>query len=79
MARYSLFRAKKGKTVMPSRTLQAKGKMLLFRQANSINAVNINYVLVLERELNLSSVMVLRKGVCYTQLCMLTQDKSTKL
>ena len=48
------------------------------------NAININYVLVLicrmARELNLLSVMVLRKGVCsYAQLCMLTQDKSAKL
>ena len=45
------------------------------------NAININYFPVLicriARELNLSSVMVLRKGVCSLALCMPTQDNQS--
>ena len=61
--------AKKGKTVAPARTLQAKGEMCTLQTGKlCYNAININYVLVLiyriAREFNLSSVMILRKGVC---------------
>ena len=83
--RYRLFTEKKGKTVAPSRTLQAKGEMYPSHgKALLLNAINIYYVIA--RELNLSSVTVLRKIVCglfiplkCAQLCMLTQEKSTKL
>ena len=64
-----MFTAKKGKTVTPSRRLQAKGEMCTLQTGKlCYNAININYVIVLicgiARELNLSSVMVIRKGVC---------------
>ena len=55
-----------GKTVTPSRTLQAKGEMCTLHTGKlCYHAININYVLVLvlmcriARELNLSSVMIL--------------------
>ena len=66
--RYSVY-GKKGKTVTPSRRLQAKGEMCTVQTAKlCYNAININYVLVLicrvARQLNLPSVMVFRRGVC---------------
>ena len=46
--RYRLFTAKKGKTVTPTRTLQAKGEMCTLQTGKlCYNAMNINYVLVL--------------------------------
>ena len=46
--RYRLFTAKKGKTVTPTRTLQAKGEMYTLQTGKlCCNAININYVLVL--------------------------------
>ena len=72
--RYRLFPAKKGKKSnaikTPSRKLQAKGELCTTQTGKlCYNAININYIRVLvymriARELNLSSVMVLRKGVC---------------
>ena len=64
-----MFTAKKGKTVTPSRRFQAKGEMCTLQTGKlCYNAININYVLVLicriARELNLSFVVVLCKGVC---------------
>ena len=57
-----MFTTKKGKTVTPSKRLQAKGEMCTLQTGKLLcNAININYVLVLicriERELNLSSVI----------------------
>ena len=62
-------RQKNGKKGTPSRRLQAKGEMCTLQTGKLChNAINIDYVLVLicriARELNLSSAMVLRKGVC---------------
>ena len=53
----------------PLRRLQAKGEIFTLQTGKlCYNAININYVIVLicriARELNLSSVMVPRKGVC---------------
>ena len=46
--RYRLFTAKKGLTVTPTRTLQAKGEMCTLQTGKlCYNAININYVLVL--------------------------------
>ena len=46
--RYRLLTAKKGKTVTPTRTLQAKGEMCTLQTGKlCYNAININYVLVL--------------------------------
>ena len=60
--RYRLFTEKKGKTVAPSRTLQAKGEMYPSHgKALLLNAINIYYVIA--RELNLSPVVVLHKAV----------------
>ena len=48
MVKYRLFTAKKGKTVMPSRTLQTKGEMCTFQMGKLCHiAININYILVL--------------------------------
>ena len=48
LVRYRLFTAKKGKTVTPTRTLQAKGEMCTLQTGKlCYNAININYVLVL--------------------------------
>ena len=45
--RYRLFMAKKGKTVMPSGTLEAKGEMCTLQTGKLChNAININYILV---------------------------------
>ena len=48
LIRYRLFTAKKGKTVTPTRTLQAKGEMCTLQTGKlCYNAININYVLML--------------------------------
>ena len=65
--RYSVY-SKKGETVTPSRGLQAKGEVCTLQTGKlCYNVININYVLVficsIARELNLSSVIVLRKEV----------------
>ena len=71
----TVFTAKKGKTVRPqSRRLQEKGEMCTLQTGKlCYNAININYALVLicriARELSLSSVMVLRKGVTLSCTC----------
>ena len=45
---YRLFTVKNGKTVTPSRTLQAKGEMCTIQSGKlCYNAIDINYVLVL--------------------------------
>ena len=84
--RYRLFQQKRvkqwrhqGRYKRRARCTLHTGKLCLI-----LNAINIYYVIA--RELNLSSVTVLRKRVCSlfiplkcAQLCMLTQEKSTKL
>ena len=46
--RYRLFMVKKGKTVTPSKALQAKGEMCTLQTGKlCYNAININYILVL--------------------------------
>ena len=48
LVRYRLLTVKKGKTVTPTRTLQAKGEMCTLQTGKlCYNAININYVLVL--------------------------------
>ena len=52
--------ARKGKTVMKFRRLQAKGESVPFRQANSVTECH-QYQFRTARELNLSSVIVFHK------------------
>ena len=48
ISRYRLFMAKKGKTVAPARTLQAKGERCTLQTGKlCYNAININYFLVI--------------------------------
>ena len=87
-----MFTAKKGKTVTPSRRLQAKGGMCTLQTGKlCYNAININYVRNLcsyaelqENSISLSWSFVKEFAVSsyywsYAQLCMLTKDKSTKV
>ena len=88
-----MFTAKKGKTVTPSRRLQAKGEMCTLQTGKlCYNAINISYVrnLCSYAELQESSIFFLSWSFVkefavssyrwsYAQLGMLTQDKSTKL
>ena len=89
-----MFTGKKGKTVTPSRRLQAKGEMCTLQTGKlCYNAININYVRNLcsyaelqeSRSIFLLSWSFVKEFAVssyrwsYAQLCMLTQDKSTKL
>ena len=89
-----MFTAKKGKTVTPSRRFQAKGEMCTLQTGKlCYNAIDINYVhnvwsyaeLQESQSIFLLSWSFVKEFAVssyrwsYAQLCMLTQDKSTKL